>query len=221
MYFGVSQCWTATFVVVSFAHTAAAQDHPVPSWRVFRAGVGTGMIASDLRIDGQPANTLGSALAVSGEASYARSLTGHVGGVGILGLSTWPDGWATLAGEGRYRVDLAVGGALRWRFGQSRKPIRLFASLTLGPTISWIDAPVHVEIAERYSPGLGLNSGVRASLDLPVADAHGVFFSLAALTHATWLSHRTHILQSPTVAVEKYRILDVYCLVSTGYVWEQ
>jgi hypothetical protein len=211
----------ATAIVAStLSHSAAAQTHP-EIWRTFRAGLSAGTIASDLSIDGQRASTLGPALAFSGEAGYTRSLARTAGAIGILGLGTWPDQWSNLAGEERYRVDLAVGGALRFLHGRGAKPARFFGSVTVGPTVSWIDAPVHIGIAEDFSLGWGLNAGLRAGLDLPLAGAHGLFFSAGAVTHATWLSRRTHVLRSPTVAVERYRVLDVQCLVSSGYVWER
>jgi hypothetical protein len=208
----------------TLSHSAAAQDHPARAtepWHTFRAGLGAGTITSGLSIDGQRASTLGPALAFSGEAGYTRSLVRTAGAIGILGLGTWPDQWSNLAGEERYRVDLAVGGALRFLHGRGAKQARFFGSVTVGPTISWIDAPVHVGIAEDFSLGWGLNAGLRAGLDLPVAGAHGMFFSAGAVTHAAWLSRRTRVLRSPTVAVERYRVLDVQCLVSSGYVWER
>jgi hypothetical protein len=214
----------AAIGAASLAHQAAAEARPARAnqgWQTFRAGLGAGIGASDLRIDGKPASTLGHALALSGEAGYTRSLVGALGAVAITSLGTWPDGWADLAGEDRYRVDLAVGAALRLPYGRSAKPVRFFGSITVGPTISWIDAPVHVGIAEQFSPGLGLNGGVRAGVDLPVTGAHGVFVSAGAVTHATWLTHRTYVLRSPTAAMEKYRIFDVHGFVSTGYVWER
>jgi hypothetical protein len=216
----------AAIAAITPAGTAAEEDRPArtsQAWHTFRAGIGAGIVASDLRIDGKRTSTLGPAFALSGEAAYTRAFVRTVGAVGILSLGTWPDRWSSLAGEERHRVDLAVGGALRLLYGQGSKRARVFGSVTVGPTISWIDAPVHIGISESFSPGMGLNAGFRAGLDLPVTGVHGVFFSIGAVTHATWLSHRAQGLppDAATAAVEKYRVFDAYCFASTGYVWER
>jgi hypothetical protein len=213
----------AALATATLASNARAQDGPTrlaPPWQTLRVGMGTGLIASDLRIGGKAAGTLGPAVAFSGEAGYTRSLTQAFGAVAILNIGTWPDRWANLAGEDRYRIGLAVGGALRLPYGGGRTPAYFFVSVASGPTISWIETPVHVGVSETYRPGLGLSGGARAGLDLPVVGAHGVFFSVAALTYATWLVRRTHVLQSPIVGVERYRIFELHCLVMAGYVWE-
>jgi hypothetical protein len=209
----------AATVILAWTGAGQASSAGSDKWSMLEAGFGLGPIGGFVSVDGRKAQTLGPALAGAVEVGYGRAVfTRTIGALGLLRAGTWPDRWSVLEGEQRYRVDLAVGVGARWPLGGVNGGERsLLAALVLGPTVNWIDTPVHVAISERYSVGAGFNAGARVRLALPIWGAHSAFLALDNWCHVAWLSRHTSILETAHAGTERYRFVDLQALLVVGY----
>lgn len=163
-----------------------------------------------LWIDGKRATEGEAKLNGGFHAGYSHSLGRYFALLGLTRFGTWNTPLAGARGEGRYRVDLALGPELRIGDGWH-------VSAPMGVTIAQSGAGTGRAVRDWYGPGRGLNFGLAGGFAFP--GLHSAYFDLAWRMHVTWIDHFARLLSSGAVAKESYEYVDHQLLLVVGYLY--